>query len=145
GETLVLLVPRNYGHELERLVVNTGAAAWPRPRVCRGEDIDLSHSALDDSALYLVADKLLRAIALADGKNSWEVPLTGGTGGWRACATMEFVLVHPRAAQLEFEASSVYRRLLPLDMAALLLVPYPLGAGRPWTTAAAVGQQLQTP
>lgn len=128
GEHLVCCMPRNYGYELERLDVRTGARLWPQPVLLR-ERPNLRCAALDESSVYITAGGVLQAVALANGLRLWQQPLTGGAGNWRALLTKNYLLAHPAEAETSVNAAFLARRYLPLDGAAL----FPTVA--PWSVA----------
>ena len=72
GETLLLLIPRNYGYELHRLDTVTGEPRWAEAPLLSRQTLDLDRGALDAGAVYLVHDDCLQARSLANGKLLWD-------------------------------------------------------------------------
>ncbi|MBL8796756.1 MAG: PQQ-binding-like beta-propeller repeat protein, partial [Planctomycetia bacterium] len=129
-DCLLCCIARNYGHELDRLDLRTGARLWPQPLLLRDRP-DLRRAALDETALYVEAGGALEAIALANGLRRWRQPLTGGSN-WQVHLTKNSVLAHPVAAEVKVSATFLARRYVPLDGAAL----FPTLA--PWSVARVV-------
>jgi outer membrane protein assembly factor BamB len=128
GENLVCCISRNYGYELDRLDIRTGARLWPQPVLLR-ERPDLCCATLDESSVYVTAGGVLQAVALANGLRLWEQPLSGSVGTWRALLTKNYLLAHPADAEMSVNAVFLARRYLPLDGTAL----FPTLA--PWSVA----------
>ncbi|OAI46433.1 hypothetical protein AYO44_11425 [Planctomycetaceae bacterium SCGC AG-212-F19] len=143
GDTLLLGVARNYGHEVERLDAATGKRHWAAPVLFRREAVDLGHAAVDESAVYLVAGHVLVALALTDGTRLWDRPLTGADGGWRVIAAKNALLVHPLHAQAEMDVPALWRRWLALDVAGAMPTVAPCVVGKAAIGAALVVRQEQ--
>jgi outer membrane protein assembly factor BamB len=95
GRALLVVVPRNYGYQLERLDPDTGVPLWPaRARVVR-DPIEPDRACLDRAAVYYASRHFLCARSLKDGKLLWARPLPGRTGNWRVACCGKWVLVHP--------------------------------------------------
>lgn len=141
GDTLLVLVPRNFGQELQRLDPATGAPLWAKPRLIEEDDIDLSRAAVGPEAVYLVAGGLLRAVHLANGRPLWDCPLRGGAGPWQVRLTRGGLLAYSDRARTELDAGHTARRSRAADVAGLYptLAPLPLGAAL--ATALAARQQ----
>jgi len=135
GENLVCCTARNYGYELDRLDVRTGARLWPQAVLLR-ERPDLRCAALDESSVYVTVGGVLQAVALANGLRLWQQPLTGGTGNWRALLTKNFLLAHPAEAETGVNAGFLARRYLPLDGTTL----FPTVA--PWSVARIIPESM---
>jgi outer membrane protein assembly factor BamB len=105
-DTLVVLVSRNYGYYLECLDARTGHRRWSKPRYFGTEPIDLKAGTLDESAVYLVQDNLLLALALIDGRLLWRRTLPAEYGSstphsksfthWRILRTQESLILYPQ-------------------------------------------------
>jgi outer membrane protein assembly factor BamB len=94
-ETILVLVPRNYGYQLERLSLRTGSPTWKdRARILR-DACDPGLVSLDRTALYYVSRKILCARSLATGKLLWSRPVGGADGPWRAVSVGRTVLAYP--------------------------------------------------
>ncbi len=95
ADTLLLLVARNYGYQLERLDPATGRPLWkPRARIIR-EALDAGQVGVGAKAVFYVSRGVLTARSLADGKLLWSQPLDGPAGAWRAVCSPRAVLAIP--------------------------------------------------
>jgi cellulose synthase operon protein C len=137
GDTLLMLVSRNYGYELERRDPDTGARQWPKSVLVSRDRLDLPRAALDENAVFLPFPHTLRALSLADGKSLWELPLSERPGRWRAVVTQRCLLAYPLEAETELELPTALRQALGLHPAALLptQASMPLHAGLPMLVA----------
>ncbi len=98
GSFVLALVERNYGYELERWSIDTGASL-DHARFLGAEPVDLAASALGPGAFILVADRMLFAIDRESGKRLWEFPLPKrGRERWLARPARSAVLVFPEFA-----------------------------------------------
>jgi outer membrane protein assembly factor BamB/tetratricopeptide (TPR) repeat protein len=91
--TLLLLVPRNLGSELQRLDPRTGQTRWET--LISTEAVDLETADFDATACYVVSHNYLHARSLADGKPLWRAPLAGPAGRWRTVRARNAVLAYP--------------------------------------------------
>jgi outer membrane protein assembly factor BamB len=98
-ETLLLLVPRNLGAELQRLGPLTGQPRWAT--LVSKEAVDLETADIDDTAAYFVSRSFLHAHSLADGKRLWQTPIVGPPGRWRTVRARNAVLAYPLEARAD--------------------------------------------
>jgi hypothetical protein len=94
-ETLLLLVPRNYGYFLECLDLLTGVRRWSHDCFLGTKPADLELGALDETAAYFIQSHHLRAHALADGKLLWQRALPQIAGPWRTILTRNYLVTFP--------------------------------------------------
>jgi outer membrane protein assembly factor BamB len=124
GRSLLLVVPRNYGWELDRLDPHTGRSLWRHPRPQSVSPLLPTAIALDDSVVFFIAQDVLRAHALADGQLLWETTLPGPAGAWRTVRAGNVLLVHPLHAlgswTEEAAVTAVLSARQPLALAGLL-------------------------
>jgi outer membrane protein assembly factor BamB len=100
-ETLLVLVPRNYGYQLERLDLRTGRPLWKEKARLLREACCAEWVSIDRCALYYVDRKILCARSLATGKLLWCRPLNGPDGRWQAyCAGSIVVAYAARPANM---------------------------------------------
>jgi outer membrane protein assembly factor BamB len=127
GDTLLVLVARNYGFELQRLDSATGITRWRR---FFRDAPDLSHAAFDATALYVTINGGLHALALADGRTLWDQPFPLTPDRWQVIVTQRYLLLHPAEARPDVAADALRRRWLPVNPAAVLpttaLLPLPM-------------------
>jgi outer membrane protein assembly factor BamB len=93
---LFLVVPRNYGYDLERLDPKTGGHLWPEK--LRLTDAAIDHEALvsDKKAVYFAAGNTLLARSVADGKLLWKRPLGIAAKRWQVLHAGSCLIVWPR-------------------------------------------------
>jgi hypothetical protein len=94
-KTLLVLTARNYGYTLQRLDPERGKPLWKEERLLSSQPLDPNCFALDSTAFYFVADNLLCAHALSDGKRLWERLLVGPAGRWQARRAGDFLITYP--------------------------------------------------
>jgi outer membrane protein assembly factor BamB/tetratricopeptide (TPR) repeat protein len=94
-ETILVLVPRNFGYQLERVSLRTGRPAWKDRARILGEACDPGLVSLDRTVLYYVSRKILCARSLATGRLLWSRPVGGAEGPWRAVCVGQSVLAYP--------------------------------------------------
>jgi outer membrane protein assembly factor BamB len=94
-DALFLLVPRNYGYDLERLDPATGAPLWPAAARLLPEAVDGAAVAADENAVYVACRDTLTARALADGKLLWRRPLGETAPRWRVVRAGRWLAVWP--------------------------------------------------
>jgi len=112
---LLVLVPRNYGYELERLDPATGKSVWPQPVLFRSHSApQLALGALDRSAVYLNVGEALEARAVSDGRRLWRTALPVAGQRWQVIPTRHALLAVPQQATLAANASFLWRRWLGL-------------------------------
>jgi outer membrane protein assembly factor BamB len=94
-EALFILVPLNYGYQLERIDPATGKHLWPAtPRISRTA-LDGKNAACDVKAVYYAAGNVLYARSLSDGKRLWQRPLPSPAGPWQVVRLGSTVAVYP--------------------------------------------------
>jgi outer membrane protein assembly factor BamB len=98
-DTVVLLVARNYGYELDCLDARSGARRWQRAPLITTQRFDLSCGALSADTVCLVHAGAIHARALADGRPTWERSLGGSEAPWQVMAGRTCWLAYPRQAQ----------------------------------------------
>ncbi|MBY0526093.1 MAG: PQQ-binding-like beta-propeller repeat protein [Gemmataceae bacterium] len=142
-ECVLLLVPRNYGCELERLDLRNGVSRWTTLLPGSINAQGLSPAALDATAVYLSAGNTLLAIGLADGKRIWQQSLSPRDTRWHVVLTRQGLLAHPLHAFTDLEPALLMRRSLPASPGALLptLAPLPLPSALPLILARARMEQ----
>jgi len=97
-DVLCLLVPLNFGYQLERIDPASGKHLWPdAPRISRTAFAGKT-AAFDPTTLYYCVDQVLHARALADGKRLWADSLPAPAGPWQVVSTGPAVAVYPLAA-----------------------------------------------
>jgi outer membrane protein assembly factor BamB len=99
GESLLVLVPRSYGYELQCLDVQTGKPRWPQAPLVSTQRFELGRSATDGEVVYLVHDGSLHARSLADGKGLWERALPLAGTDWQARCRRGLLLAYPLRSQ----------------------------------------------
>jgi outer membrane protein assembly factor BamB len=124
--TLLLLVPRNYGYDLERLDPATGAHLWPAAARLIPEAVDAAAVVTDEKAVYLACRNKLTAWSLAEGKRLWERVLTEPAPRWRVVRTGSGLVLWPVEMDWGFRWS-----WLPLGDVTLA-VPLRARLGRPF-------------
>jgi hypothetical protein len=110
GDSLLLLVARNQGYELQRLEGWSGAPRWSEAVWVGRDRIDLEHGALDDRAVYFVHGNRLQARALTNAKRLWEVPVVGPSGPWQVVWGRDTLIVYPLRTQGGVETDAHLRR-----------------------------------
>lgn len=93
-KNLFVVVPRNYGYEIERLDPATGRPDWSdTPRLLCRRLADLSSLSAADDALYNVADGSFICRSADDGTILWKkaVPVADG---WRTLPTRDGVILY---------------------------------------------------
>jgi tetratricopeptide (TPR) repeat protein len=95
GKTLLVLLARNYGYQLERLNPRTGARLWKGEARLVSEAIDPDRAGFSRRAVFYVSRRVLWARSLAGGKLLWSRPLAGPVGSWRAVHCGAAVLAYP--------------------------------------------------
>jgi outer membrane protein assembly factor BamB len=100
-ETLLVLVPRNYGYLLESLDGQTGRRCWPGDRFLGVRPVRLSLGALDETTAYLVQDDAVSAYALEDGRRLWRHSLPALAGTWHTALTPKQLFVFPGEVHTE--------------------------------------------
>jgi outer membrane protein assembly factor BamB/tetratricopeptide (TPR) repeat protein len=95
GKSLFVLIPRNYGCELERLDPRTGKSLWPQPPLLARAPVDIATMSFDDDCFYCVADGELTCRSLADGKRKWHKSLSGITRRWQTVVNGETIIAYP--------------------------------------------------
>src|SRR5262249_1682239 len=97
GALAFLLIPRNYGTMLQRFDPRTGTALLNEERLLTTQSLAADQITFDTRALYFVANNVLHAHALGDGKTLWAMPLVGPSGRWRAQLAGPTLIVWPEA------------------------------------------------
>jgi hypothetical protein len=92
---LFVLIPRNYGCELERLDPWTGKSLWPHPPVLARDPVDIATLSFDNGYFYCVADGELTCRSLADGKRKWHKSLSGKARRWQTLLNGETIIAFP--------------------------------------------------
>jgi outer membrane protein assembly factor BamB len=95
GESLFVLIPRNFGTSVQRLDPRTGKPDWNEERLLTTETIATDQVSCDRTTLYYVSGNVLHADRLGDGKSLWDRPVLGPAGPWRTFVTPELVLTYP--------------------------------------------------
>jgi hypothetical protein len=94
---LLLLLPRNYGYDLERIDPKTGANVWkPAARLCE-QAFERDAVAFHKDAVYYASGNTLFARELANGNLLWKRELPESVRGWRVKATKQALFVFPGA------------------------------------------------
>lgn len=81
GESLFVVVFRNYGVELHRLDLRSGKSLWANAPILTADDADLRGADVDRERLYLPVGNRLLAYELSNGREAWSRELPGG---WQA-------------------------------------------------------------
>jgi outer membrane protein assembly factor BamB len=95
GKSLFVLIPRNYGCELERLDPRTGKSLWQHAPLLARDPVDIATLSFDNGCFYCVADGALTCRSLADGKRKWHKSLSGITRRWQTVVSGETIIAHP--------------------------------------------------
>jgi outer membrane protein assembly factor BamB len=96
GDTLLILVSRNYAYDLECLDARTGSRRWSKTPFRSTQGMDLDGGTLDTEAVYLVRGNTLLAYALADGRLLYSVPLPARARHWQVLRTQHWLFCLPR-------------------------------------------------
>jgi outer membrane protein assembly factor BamB len=91
---LLVLLPRNYGYQLERLDPRTGRPLWKEKARLWREACAAEMVSFDRTAFYYVDRKVLCARSLASGKFLWLRPLSGPDGAWKTTCTGPAVVAY---------------------------------------------------
>jgi hypothetical protein len=95
GSVFCLLMPLNFGYQLERIDPATGNHLWGEARRISKTAFAGTTAAFDATTLYYAVDGILHARALADGKRLWAQPLPAPAGPWQVVRTSPDVAVTP--------------------------------------------------
>lgn len=83
-KALLVIVPRNYGYEVERLDAATGRPLWDdEPRLLSRCRLERDSLAVADDAFYYAGENSLTCRSLATGKVVWKKELPGGARAWQ--------------------------------------------------------------
>jgi outer membrane protein assembly factor BamB len=95
GKVLLVLIPRNYGFELDRLDPRTGRSLWAQPCLFAHDRVDARTLSMNEGCLFYVGDGVLTCRSLADGKRLWHKPLSGKSGRWQTMQQADAVIAYP--------------------------------------------------
>jgi outer membrane protein assembly factor BamB len=95
GKAFLVLIPRNYGFELDRLDPQTGKSVWEQPWLLSRDAVDARTISMNDGCLYYVGDGVLSCRSLADGKRLWQKPLPGKSRRWQTLQQANAVIAFP--------------------------------------------------
>ena len=97
NKNFLVLLPRNFGYDLERLNPKTGANVWkPGARLC-DHAFERDAIAFHDGAVYYASGNTLFARKLDTGDLLWKRELPDSVRGWRVKATKQALMVFPGA------------------------------------------------
>jgi outer membrane protein assembly factor BamB len=109
---ILLIVNRNHGVELDRLMLDGLRRAWDRSPILAGRELD--DVAFRDDRFFTAADGVLAAHDWATGNPVWETPLPDAPHTrWRITVAPQVLLLHPAEALLlnpRFDAIGEFRR-----------------------------------
>jgi outer membrane protein assembly factor BamB len=128
ADVVLVAVSRNYGIEVECLEARTGRRRWASPVLFPRVAGRIS-AALDRSMVYVIADNVLEAFTLADGKRLWRRPLGANSTDWRVALTRRYLLAFPAQATPEARATDFWRRLSLVDSLPVFPAPVPPAQG----------------
>jgi outer membrane protein assembly factor BamB/tetratricopeptide (TPR) repeat protein len=94
-KTPLVLTERNFGCTAQRLDPTNGKPLWADEPLLSPQPLDPACLALDSTAFYFVANHVLYAYALDDGKRLWERPLLGPPGRWQVRCVGDVLLTYP--------------------------------------------------
>jgi outer membrane protein assembly factor BamB len=95
GRTVLVLVARNYGYQLERLDPHSGTPLWKgTPRIIR-EPVDTGRISWNGRTIYYASRAFFYGRSLADGKLLWSCPLPRRSAVWRTISCRDHVLAYP--------------------------------------------------
>lgn len=94
---LLVLLPRNYGYDLDRIDPKTGDNVWkPTARLCQ-QAFEKDAIAFHGGAVYYSSGNTLFARHLDNGNLLWKRELPESVRGWRVKATKQALMVFPGA------------------------------------------------
>jgi outer membrane protein assembly factor BamB len=128
GNWLYVLSHRNYGTTVQALDVRSGSPRWPQDRFLARSLLTAEQVCVDEQAICHVAENVMHAHSLADGKPLWTIPLADLDADWRVTLLGPAAVVWPAKA----------RRSWPVQAPPLLA----LGKAGPELKVAAVGESL---
>jgi len=132
GDVLCLLLPLNFGYQLERIDPATGKHLWPdAPRLARTA-FDGTAVAFDTRTLYYAVDQVLHARSVTEGKKLWSQPLPAPAGAWKVVSLGPAVAVYPLPSlPLLWDRASRVPCLVPLGFSQVAL-PVPSAPRSPY-------------
>ena len=95
AKSCFVLIPRNYGFELDRLDPRTGKSLWQQPSLLARDPVDVRTISFADDCFYYVGDGELTCRSLADGKRLWHKPLAGKSRHWQTLRFADAVVAYP--------------------------------------------------
>src|SRR5262249_55184446 len=95
NKSCFVLVPRNYGFELDRLDPRTGNSLWHQPPLLVRDPVDVPPIYFAEGCFCYAGDGELTCRSLADGKRLWHKPLAGKSRRWQTLHYADAVLAYP--------------------------------------------------
>lgn len=112
GDEVFVVVRRNHGCELERLVPQDGTQVWNEPAFLDGGRVDVAALDADEERVYVPVGEKLRAFDLEDGSAAWsaDLPKLRGAAGWRVKVGTDVLLAYPAEAIPAEPVAAVWER-----------------------------------
>ena len=112
GDNVFVLVRRNHGCELDRLMPQDGSQVWNEPVFLDAARLDLSAIDADEARVYVPVGERLLAVDLADGSAAWsaDLPKLRGATGWRVRAGVNSLIAYPAEAIPAEPVAEVWER-----------------------------------
>jgi outer membrane protein assembly factor BamB/tetratricopeptide (TPR) repeat protein len=98
GQTLLVIVARNFGDGLIRLNPQTGQALWPAEIVLGAGPVVAERLAVDRGAVFVASGHQLSALSLDDGRCLWRTVLPSVGSDWLVRLGSEQLVCCPAAA-----------------------------------------------
>jgi outer membrane protein assembly factor BamB len=95
GKVLLILIPRNYGFELDRLDPRTGKSLWQQPCLLSHDRIDARTISMNEGCLFYAGDGVLTCRSLADSRRLWHKSLPSKSRRWQTLHQADAVIAHP--------------------------------------------------
>jgi outer membrane protein assembly factor BamB len=83
GNWLYVLSHRNYGTTVQAVDLRSGSPRWPQDRFLARKLLTAKQVCVNDQAICHIAENVLHAHSLADGKPLWTIPLADLVAYWR--------------------------------------------------------------
>ena len=114
GGDVFVVVRRNHGCDLDRLVPEDGTPAWNEPAFLDAGRIDLSAVDADGLRVYVPVGEKLRAFDLEDGSTAWsaDLPKLRGAASWHVTAGTDVLVAYPAEAIPAEPVADVWQRVV---------------------------------
>jgi hypothetical protein len=108
----LLLIDRNHGVEVDRLLIDGLKRAWVREPIFVGRELD--DVAFNGERFFIAADGILTAYWWKDGTLAWDMPLPDSAHTkWKLTVAPQGLLVHPAEAIMrkpDFDVLGEFRK-----------------------------------